>query len=250
MKSISDIPPRLRLLITIAAIGGFIFIVMGTLAGNDQHMVSLDKLVHAVGYALLGILIVMGLPPVWYLPALVAIAGAGVGLEFAQKAVMPTRKFELFDMLANTGGLLAGMCAGFLIRGVWGYVQAELEALAQRRRLVRVQEGTTIFAEGDPSDCFYMIMEGHIRVIVDSDSAAPREIAILGPGQMLGEMGVVDDEPRSATAIASAPCVLYRVDRDLLHPVPGETVHPATAIARALSARLREANARLHGDSR
>lgn len=239
-----DIPPRLRLVLTIAALGGLVFIVMGSLASAGGQQVGLDKVIHGAGYGLLGVLIVMGLPPIWYLPAMFGVVGAGVGLEFAQKRLLPGRFFEMEDVVANSTGLLVGMCVGFLARLLWGYVGSELATVAERRRLRRFGDGQVLFREGDGSDCFYLIRKGRVEILVRREGADV-PLATAGQGEAVGEMGVIENLPRSATAIARGETVLYRLDHSDLEEKVGDQTHPALGLARVLAARLRAANARL-----
>lgn len=185
-------------------------------------------------------LVVVGLPPRWYLPALVGIVAAGVGLEFAQKRMLPGRSFELADVAANSTGLILGMCAGFLARMLWAYVGGELAAFAERRRVRRCADGECLFRQGEASDCLYLIRQGRVEIRVDE-----KPIASAGADEAVGEMGVIENLPRSATAIARGPVVLYRLERADLEEKIGDQEHPALGIARVLAARLRAVTAQL-----
>ncbi len=233
-----DIPPRIRRVLTVAAAGGLIFIIIGSLATGSARQIELDKLIHSTGYALLGLLVVLGLSPIWYLPALVGIAGAGVGLEFAQKAVIAGRSFDTGDVIANTTGLVIGMCAGFLIRMLWRYIGSELAAKAERKKLRRYADGQLIFRQGEDSHCFYIIRRGIVEILMNKDGADV-SIARVGRGEVVGEMGVIEDLPRSATAVSRGKTVLYRLERADLEPADGTDEHPAMIVARTLAARLR-----------
>jgi hypothetical protein len=233
-----DIPPRIRRVLTVAAAGGLIFIIIGSLATGSAQQIGLDKLIHGTGYALLGLLTVLGLPPIWYLPALIGIVGAGIGLEFAQKTVIAGRSFELDDVVANSTGLVIGMCAGFLLRMLWRYVGGEMAARAERKRLRRYADGQVIFKQGDPSHCFYIIRRGAVEILVTKDGAEI-SIARASRGEVLGEMGVIENLPRSATAVARGKTVLYRLERSDLEPSDDTEEHPAMIVARTLAARLR-----------
>lgn len=241
-----DIPPKLRLVLCIAALGGLIFIIMGSLAAPSQQQIALDKVVHGTGYALLGLLVVMGLPPVWYGPALAGIAAAGLGLEYAQKSLLPGRSFDFEDAQVNSVGLLVGAGVGFLLRVLWGYVGGELSAMAERKRLRQFREGRVLFRQGDPSDCFYLIRKGRVEIFVRRDGAEV-SLATLGVGEVVGEMGVIEGVPRSATAVVRGLATLYRMERSDLEEKVGDNEHPALTIARVLTARLRAVNAQLGG---
>ena len=67
----------------------------------------------------------------------------------------------------------------------------------------RFAAGETIFAEGDPSDYAYLIWSGDVEILKSTPKGDNR-LAILGKDEFLGEMGVIDEQPRSATARASA----------------------------------------------
>ena len=130
-----DIPPRIRLVLAVAAVGGLLFIAMGSLAAGTSQQIQLDKLVHGTGYAMLGLLVVLALPPVWYLPALFGIVLAGGCLEIAQGMVLKGRDADWMDALVNAKGLAIGACFGFLIRLTWNYIRKDMAATADRKRM-------------------------------------------------------------------------------------------------------------------
>ncbi|MEM6822349.1 MAG: cyclic nucleotide-binding domain-containing protein [Verrucomicrobiota bacterium] len=224
----------------IAAGGGFIFIIMGSLASNTQ--VGLDKIVHAVGYGLLGLLCILGLPPIWYVPAFIGIVVAGIGLEYAQKAVLSGRQMEVDDVVANSIGFLTGSFLGFVIRVGWGYAQTELLLWLDRRRLVSLEDGDLLFKEGDASEDAYVVREGCLS-ITKSVEGSDEEIARLEVGEVVGEMGAIEGVPRSATARAVGDVLMYRISaKRILGETKEEREHPVLPIARALAKRLRESN--------
>lgn len=241
-----DIPPRIRFVLAVAAVGGFLFIVMGSLAAGTSQQIHLDKLVHGTGYAMLGLLVILALPPIWYLPALVGVALAGVGLELAQGMVLKGRDADWMDAVVNAKGLALGACLGFLMRLAWNYVRKDLAEAADRKRMRFFKQGDVIFSEGDVSDCLYVIKDGGVQVSVKSGDGE-KEICILAPGEVLGEMGVVEKLPRSATATAVENVVLYRMEAERIEGGEGGRDHPVLHVARALAGRLREANQRISG---
>jgi CRP-like cAMP-binding protein len=60
----------------------------------------------------------------------------------------------------------------------------------------------TIFRQGDPSDCMYRIESGKVGIFTDYGGSSQAKIAELSAGQFLGEMGLLDKAPRSASAIS------------------------------------------------
>ena len=241
-----DIPPRIRFVLAVAAVGGFLFIAMGSLAAGASQQIHLDKLVHGTGYAMLGLLVILALPPIWYLPALVGITLAGVGLEIAQGMVLKGRDADWMDALVNAKGLALGACFGFLVRLTWNYLRKELAEAADRKRMCFFKKGDVVFREGDVSDCLYVIKNGSVRVSAKSEDGGDgeKEICVLAPGEVLGEMGVVEKLPRSATATAVENLALYRMEAERIEVGEEGREHPALHVARTLARRLREANQR------
>ncbi len=94
---------------------------------------------------------------------------------------------------------------------------------------VRLQAGAVLFREGESPDTAFLIEEGEMEVRVrqrDTDIVLSR----LGPGDLVGEMAVIDDSVRTATATAVTACVLYRIDRQQI----AERLSTADPIIRAL----------------
>ncbi len=114
---------------------------------------------------------------------------------------------------------------------------------------VEFDKGEVVFEQGDPSDLCYQIVSGkvEIRMLTDSVLSAHKESTIetLGFGDIFGEMGIIDDAPRSAAAVAAEPtvCAVYKPDEivEMLESNPKE----ALEYIRTLIHRLRVANERL-----
>jgi CRP-like cAMP-binding protein len=79
---------------------------------------------------------------------------------------------------------------------------ATFDRLKQSVELVEFKSGATIFEEGQPSDCFYVIRSGLVKVVLNAKTGLRRTLAYLGRGDFIGEIGVMLDQPRSATCIA------------------------------------------------
>ena len=113
----------------------------------------------------------------------------------------------------------------------------------QNSTQMQYKAGERIFAEGDPSYYCYQIVRGKVDIVL-SPGGRREVIATLGPGEVFGEMGVIDSGPRSATAIAAedTECVVFGA-LDLLDQFDED---PATTIEvmRTLIKRLRQSNRR------
>lgn len=114
---------------------------------------------------------------------------------------------------------------------------------------VEFAKGEAIFEKGDASDLCYQIVSGKVEIRVPKDSVLSTHkearLETLGFGDIFGEMGIIDDAPRSAAAVAVEPtvCVTYSPDEivAMLEANPKE----ALEYIRTLIRRLRAANDRL-----
>jgi CRP/FNR family cyclic AMP-dependent transcriptional regulator len=75
----------------------------------------------------------------------------------------------------------------------------------------KYEKDQVIFNEGDLGDCFYLIIEGTVRVIKKLDQDKIEEVAMLKTGDYFGEMSLLDGEPRSASVIALETSKLLEV---------------------------------------
>ena len=113
-------------------------------------------------------------------------------------------------------------------------------------KILRARAGQVLICEGEFSDQAYQLLEGRVKVWKISSSAADSiELAELGPGQIFGEMALVDEKPRSAsvTALTDARLKVLR-RREFLQSFRSDPDFAAALLA-ALTERLREASARL-----
>jgi CRP/FNR family transcriptional regulator/CRP/FNR family cyclic AMP-dependent transcriptional regulator len=115
----------------------------------------------------------------------------------------------------------------------------ELRALASHGRVHSYPAGTFIFREGDAGDSLHILIEGQVRVAVLSPSGEEVSIALLGPGEFVGDLALLDGRPRSASAIASGPTKTLVVTRRDFRQWLGERPAAALALLEALSLRVR-----------
>ena len=96
--------------------------------------------------------------------------------------------------------------------------------------------GQTIFEKGDTGNCFYLIVFGEVLI-----QRGGIELARIGEGHCFGEMAVLDEGPRSATAIAQTDTLLFAIERDILvNVLPSLGFKVAANLARQLSKKLRD----------
>jgi CRP-like cAMP-binding protein len=73
---------------------------------------------------------------------------------------------------------------------------------------VDYEAGQVIFNQGDQGDCMYVILEGDVRI-----ETTDRLIDTISEGEIFGEMALVDDSPRSASAVADSRCKVVPIDK-------------------------------------
>ena len=89
----------------------------------------------------------------------------------------------------------------------------ERAAVVARARIRTVNAGETVFAMGAPGDQMMALLRGNIRIRVPSVEGRELLLAIIRPGEVFGELAVLDGKERSADAIAESPCTLAILDR-------------------------------------
>ena len=91
---------------------------------------------------------------------------------------------------------------------------AELTVLKQTATVLTLPAGHVIFRQGDAGDGIYVVEKGSVEISAAVGAGELRILSTLGPGNFFGEMAVVDDQPRSATATAAAACTLSFIASD------------------------------------
>lgn len=123
---------------------------------------------------------------------------------------------------------------------------AKLKLLAFMSERVGFDPGKTLCRQGDPADAAYLIIEGEANIIVDTPSG-PLTIATLGANEIVGEMAILGDVPRTATVQAKNRLVALRIAKDPFMRMVREFPTMAVSIMRELAHRLELTNNQLRG---
>ena len=105
-----------------------------------------------------------------------------------------------------------------------------------------LRRGEILFNEGDDGNQLYVVTEGKIKLGRTSPDGRENLLAILGPGQMFGELSFFDPGPRSATATAVTDVQLKSLGHEALSPVLNAHADVAHALLNQLAGRLRRTN--------
>ncbi len=114
-------------------------------------------------------------------------------------------------------------------------------ALIARMRPIELARGDRLFLEGDPGDALYVIEAGKIKLGRRATDGRENLLAILGPGEMFGELSLFDPGPRVATAVAVSAARVQSLTRDDFVPLLDQPRVSLSLLA-ALGRRLRRTN--------
>lgn len=132
-----------------------------------------------------------------------------------------------------------------------GLTSAQLEKIAKVATERTYPASALIFKEGQPGAAMYVIAEGKVRISKMVPGIGEEALAILERGAYFGEMALIEEEPRSADAIAHIECKLYEIQREKLDQLMFTDKELAYVLlwsfVRTLCGRLRETNEKIRG---
>lgn len=106
-------------------------------------------------------------------------------------------------------------------------------------------KGETIFREGDSGNFACFIESGHVDIFMADGSGEELIVARLGPGEVLGEMALIDGQPRCASAVAADKVVVALISKTDLQKLMDQSAPGLVGILKTLIARLRRADVAL-----
>lgn len=125
----------------------------------------------------------------------------------------------------------------------------DIEALSGYMQACEASDGTTLFREGEKGTYMCLIIKGKVDVYKEDHNDRKKIVATIGSGKTLGEMAIIDGEPRSATTIVADPTILTILTETNFLRIVSEKPALATKIllkvARLLSQRLRQTSGQL-----
>ncbi len=148
-------------------------------------------------------------------------------------------------MRPDEESLIVWLSSHPIMRGVVSRDIRHFAALLHRREYA---EGEDVFRQGEIGSGFFLLRSGSVRIAME-DRKGRVELALLTPGSLLGEMGIFDSSPRSASASAVEPSVLFGMfegDLDQLQATrPSLAASLLRNLGRVMALRLKEANDRM-----
>ena len=126
---------------------------------------------------------------------------------------------------------------------------SKLKLMAFAGQRIHYQKGEVLFDQGASSDAVFIILDGEVDVLRVTD-AGEVPLARLGVTELIGEMGVLCDKPRTAKIAAHSDVQALRIDKMTFLHIVQQVPALSMAIIRELSDRLERANDRLAARSR
>ena len=117
--------------------------------------------------------------------------------------------------------------------------------MSGRLNRVSFADGDVIFREGEASDAAYLVVSGMVAIVAGYRTRQEKTIAVLGKGEYFGEMGAIDNCPRSATAVANGQVECVSVTSDEFMQTLVEKPQEAIHLLKVLFERLRRAERRI-----
>ena len=121
----------------------------------------------------------------------------------------------------------------------------EAQTLATALTRARFDRGECIFSEGDPGNQLYVIRQGKVKISLSGPEGRENMLAVLGPGEMFGELSLFDPSPRTANATAITDAEVLCLPHDALRGWLTSSPTVAPQLLQALAQRLRRTNEQL-----
>lgn len=125
----------------------------------------------------------------------------------------------------------------------------EIEALSDYMQAYTTSKGLTLFREGDSGNYLCLIIQGKIDIYKKDQNDRRKVVASIGAGKTLGEMSIIDGEPRSASAVTAEATTLALLTKEnfqrIVREKPGLATQILLQISRLLSQRLRSTSGKL-----
>ena len=126
-----------------------------------------------------------------------------------------------------------------------GLADDKLLSIARCAIMRRAARGSTVVNAGDRTDYVYFVLTGSLKVLVSDEDGREVILTMIGQGELFGEIGVVDEEPRSATVIAVTAADLVTISMSDFRRILQDNFEVALFLMRNLARRLRLADRKI-----
>lgn len=130
------------------------------------------------------------------------------------------------------------------LQDLLGELEPEARALLRRHlSWVALAGGQTLLAQGDAGDSMYLVISGRLRAWQRLDDGSERFLREMGRGQVIGELSLFTDEPRSASIVALRDSVLVRLGKDAFNLLLASSSRLSVLLTRQIIHRLQNPQA-------
>ena len=126
-----------------------------------------------------------------------------------------------------------------------GLSEEVLATVARAAMMRRIPRGQTVVNAGDRPDYVYFVLTGSLKVVVSDEDGREVILSILGQGELFGEMGIFDEQPRSASVIAVVASDLVMIPKHDFRQIMHDNFDIAWRIMCNLVERLRDADRKI-----
>ena len=116
-----------------------------------------------------------------------------------------------------------------------------IEKVSDKARRHTFKKNTVIMPEGEPGECLYIIETGSVKVFVGDEDGRELVLYQEGPGSCIGDIALLDDEPRSASVITLEKTVAWSLSKQDFLLCVEQNPAMSLSIIRSLTRRLRDA---------
>ncbi len=121
----------------------------------------------------------------------------------------------------------------------------QMQMIMKMTRMLEVKRGQRIYLEGDPSDQLFLLKVGVVKISTSAADQQETILAFLYPGDIFGELAMIEDSPRDHLATAHEDVVLCALSRDLLLRMAHETPALGYQITKVMGLRLKRFRTRI-----
>jgi len=129
------------------------------------------------------------------------------------------------------------------------FTRDDVQRLTAFMHIYRAEAGQMMIREGDVDDCMLLIIQGKVDIVKTASHGHLQPMTSVGPGATLGEMSMIDGEPRFATCMALEPTTFAVLSRDSMVQIileePGLGAKVLVKLVTLLSQRLRQTSSSL-----
>ena len=122
---------------------------------------------------------------------------------------------------------------------------AQLKLLAFTSERLNFNEGQDLCVQGDPGDAAFIIIEGKADILINAENGNLKKVSQIGKHEIVGEIAILCDVPRTATVRANNDVIVLRISKDLFFRLVEEFPQMAIQILRELASRLDKTTAQL-----